>query len=767
MSKRLDKFTKPFQGSRIPFLLVEVVTDGTGQMVDLLFRYVNFPAAVLVGLPADTLQGQRFTHLFPADRLSALRPFQAVAFSGSAAFFPYTTLLGHEMTITCYQPMYGLVACILDSPWAESSPAESGTALVENLPGAVAVLELSRSGVQFLSFNQRLCNLCHWSRKELLDRSAGDFASLVAPADWPDLLQELLDAGRDGRDANRDFRLLRGSGDPLWVNLRAKVLSVRNGIRTFYAILLDIDQQRRAQLRFAETLRQLETARQQLSQLFDSLPVGCCLLQVPFGDGSAVPLHVSRGLSELFGYSAQEFLQDLTADPLGRIYPADREALSAEARQARETGAPLQSVCRAYSKAGSILWISIKVVWQPQPDGSTLLYIACSDVTREKEAELDLQIQSRLCGLLLEHSRTVSFNYDLKTDTAYLDFFAGGRRSTRTVHGYLDDLKTSAFVHPEDRRALAASVRRAVNRPGTETLEYRGDYDGSGWRWYQISWESLFDGRGDVYRLLGKAEDITSHKAAEVRFRNLIQHQKRLSKQALLSFRLDLSANQMMDCHARSSRLNAAFSGSAADVCLCSIASRLPVPAEREQFQALFQRDALLNAFRCGTIHFGQEHLFAPEGTGRIWARTMLDLAEDPVSLHLTAFCCILDVDESCQQSMLLQTLLQRDYEFVLTVDVASGRCRAHGRNRETLPSSSTYRGLLATYICAQTPSRERAAIRKAMRLETVTAALENTECYQYQCAPESESGQRASCLRWSWLDRERGLLLLTVSRDG
>ena len=58
------------------------------------------------------------------------------------------------------------------------------------------------------------------------------------------------------------------------------------------------------------------------------------------------------------------------------------------------------------------------------------------------------------------------------------------------------------------------ALRRASAHPGTGSLEYRGNYDGRGWRWYRVSLVSLFDTRGDVYGLLGKAEDISERKAA-------------------------------------------------------------------------------------------------------------------------------------------------------------------------------------------------------------------------------------------------------------
>ena len=72
MAKHLDKFTRAFRDSRIPFLLAEIITDGEGEMVDVACRFINGPAAALLGLPAEDLHRQRFTRVFPAAALEAL-----------------------------------------------------------------------------------------------------------------------------------------------------------------------------------------------------------------------------------------------------------------------------------------------------------------------------------------------------------------------------------------------------------------------------------------------------------------------------------------------------------------------------------------------------------------------------------------------------------------------------------------------------------------------------------------------------------------------
>jgi len=73
VAKHLRKFTTAFQQSRIPFLLAEVITDGQGNMVDLVCRFANRAAASLLQLPAEDLQGQRFTRRCLSRRLAELK----------------------------------------------------------------------------------------------------------------------------------------------------------------------------------------------------------------------------------------------------------------------------------------------------------------------------------------------------------------------------------------------------------------------------------------------------------------------------------------------------------------------------------------------------------------------------------------------------------------------------------------------------------------------------------------------------------------------
>ena len=760
MAKRLDKFSKSFRDSRIPFLLAEVVTDGEGKMVDIVCQFINGPAAALLGLAAENLHRQRFTHVFPAEALKTLEPLRDVAFSGSAASFLYTTSLNRKLSVTCYQPQYGIAACILESVQEEAAKSHTRF-LAENLPGTVLSLELSRTGSRCLSFTQGLCTLTGWSRRELLDRCA-DFDMLVEPEDRSELLQALLDAAREDRQTAHRFRLARCGQEPLWVELRAEVLSRREGVVSFYAVLLDAQQARQTQTRLEDTQHQLADAQRELDFLFDGMPAALCLFRRETPGGPLHPLRLGGGLSPLLGYTTAELKRRLADNPLWRVLPRDRESLTAAAAAAREKGMPLRHVCRLRAKGGRILWAVLDAVWHTLEDGAELIYTGCFDITQEREASEEVRFRAQLCELILDQSRMMSFDYDPLEDTARSKRHDGSSRYVQHVtENYLSNMDQDQAIHPEDRERRAAMIRRLLARPGTETLEYRADYDGQGWRWCRISWASLMDSAGNVCRLLGKAEDVTQRKTCALRFQALAARQRKLSPGTLAFIRLDLSADRITDAKTSSRYLSGVLFGNTADACLRHLRDNVPDESQRRAFDEKFRRQPLLDAFRSGVFHVELEHRFSlGGGSGTVWARTAVEMAVDPETLAFTAFCTITNTDAQRQRDILLDALARRDYDFVLTVDATTGICRVYGEH--AVPGTLSYRTVSAQYLGSQAPSRKRSAFRQAARLKTALERLETEEVYEYTGSLGTDE-PREKRMRWSWLDRETGLLLVTL----
>ena len=757
VAKHLDKFTQPFRDSPIPFALAEILTNGSGEMVDLVCRFLNPAAAALLGLSPEEVQGRRLSQLGPERALEQLAPMQAVAFSGSSASFPYVTAGGQTLTVTCYQVMYGTVACLLDP--RSGAGAQSG-ALPELLPGAD--LELNREGLRCLACSRQLCQLTQWSRRALLDRGGRAFSALVAPADWPALLQELLDAAREKRGVDHDFRLLRRDGGAVWVNLRAEILSTRQGATVFRGVFLDIDRLRREGQDLQAALSRRETALRDAETLLDRMPVGLCLLRRR-PDGGVELLRANQVLSRLLGLSPAALARRLAEDPGSGLPTGEREELLAAAVRSRECGLPLRRACRVCLGGGRELCLSLHMSWVEQPDGSWLAYIACADISQEAAAQAEHQIRSRMYDLLLEHTSLLTLDYDPARDLAQIQRHStSGRRTSRTVSGYLKSLLTASYLHPEDRRRLAGAVRRAITHPGTVSCTHRADYEDTGWRRYQVSWMSLFDEAGNVYRLLGKAEDVTGRRAAAEHFRQLAARHRRQARACLASARLDLTAGQTLDAKAASRHLLRTLFDRTAGACLQQMASALPEAEERARFQALFSPDALSDAFAEGVFQFSMDHWISTGKGGPSWVRIEAEMAENPDTLHLEVFFQLWDRSFRRLQSTLLDTLTRQDYELVLTADARSGACRAYGPSAGRLPENATCRSLAAWYFQQLPPSHQRTALRKALSLEAVLSQLEAVPSVELVLpAPEGAPYH----LRCSPLEGMPGVLLVTCRR--
>lgn len=157
----------------------------------------------------------------------------------------------------------------------DRTPAERMESL---LPGAAAVLELSREGLRCLSFSQQMCRLTGRDRSELLERYARDLSALVAPGQWQDLLQALRDAARDGTPVDHDVCLMHPDGSERWVNLRAQVLSTRGTTASFFSVLLDVDEHYRSREQLRHTQASLSGPGRSCSPCWTTCPgdTACC-----------------------------------------------------------------------------------------------------------------------------------------------------------------------------------------------------------------------------------------------------------------------------------------------------------------------------------------------------------------------------------------------------------------------------------------------------------------------------------------------------------
>ncbi|NER21159.1 MAG: PAS domain-containing protein [Symploca sp. SIO1C2] len=83
-------------------------------------------------------------------------------------------------------------------------------------------------------------------------------------------------------------------------------------------------------------------------------------------------------------------------------------------------------------------------------------------------------------------------------------------------------------VHPEDRKRAIAALKQ--QKQGEYDVEYRILQVGGQERWIRDRGFPICDSEGQIYRLVGIAEDITEYKLAEQKMRKALEQEKELSE---------------------------------------------------------------------------------------------------------------------------------------------------------------------------------------------------------------------------------------------
>ena len=76
---------------------------------------------------------------------------------------------------------------------------------------------------------------------------------------------------------------------------------------------------------------------------------------------------------------------------------------------------------------------------------------------------------------------------------------------------------------------------------------------------------------------------------------------------------------------------------------------------------------------------------------------------------------------------------------------------------------SAFYVALAAQYLRGQAATHQRTALRRAVRLDTLLSQLDGREFCEYTGMLDTPDGPRSKRFCCSWLDREAGILLLTL----
>jgi PAS domain S-box-containing protein len=326
---------------------------------------------------------------------------------------------------------------------------------------------------------------------------------IVHPDDRQRIVGRLADLAREpGRPLTEELRVRHKDGSWRWVECVGTNLLAEPAVGAVVVNFRDITERHRA----TEALRESE---QRFARFMQHLP-GLAWIKDAHGryvfanDAAMRAFRMPR--AELYGKNDAEIFPPATA---AQFVDNDRRALAA--------GAGVQVIETLEHPDGVLHHSLVSKFPIPGPDGTAALVGGMAiDITEQRRTQAVLEESERRFRQLAENIKEVFWISDPhKNEVQYVSpaYEEVWGRSCRSLYerprSFLD------AVHPDDRERVRALSLERQGRGEPADVEYRVVRPDGSVRWVRDRGFPIRDPSGEVYRVVGLAEDITDRKAAE------------------------------------------------------------------------------------------------------------------------------------------------------------------------------------------------------------------------------------------------------------
>jgi len=332
------------------------------------------------------------------------------------------------------------------------------------------------------------------------------------------------------------------------------------------------------------------------------------------------------------------------------------------------------------------------------------------------------------------------------------------------------------FVAPEDRDTARAAAEYARMSPRAESrVAYRlrsaaGDVrvtssgmavrqdDGSFLLWIYFSGLPGKDGGALGAPLFQKAEASAEAEPAVLR--------QNSDYYRIAVWRSDLTANRTLSYEAMQERALALDLSLPYDEAAAWVGGRPHSPEDQRKLAALLDREALLCSYSEGRTSFTLQYRRDEDGQMPFWASVTVRTFQSAANGHVECVVTVFDVTEKILETQLISRFTMMGYEVVGLLGVPSRKVRYFrlkpmhfGMLFEHYEDYfESIEGDLDKVIAPD----QRAAVSRALRLETILDALREAPNYDFSFEVTTSDGRhRHKMLQFSYLDEARDTIFL------
>lgn len=505
--------------------------------------------------------------------------------------------------------------------------------------------QYNEPGYPLYFINDQLLSYLGYSYEEFIQRTQGDILNCIHPDDRDLLRRTMIDSFSHSDCYTYTYRMIKKDGSIIYISSRGKKLQTDDGREAIVSVCMDIT----SQMEREDELTSVALGN--LGGIFKARM-----------DDTFTVLFANDSYYALHGYTKEQMQKEINNEAIQVVHPDDLQRISQQLHHAMESKKSNVSFeYRIIRRDGKIIWLLMSAGFSETPQG-TMLSGMVIDITQRKEMEQQLRWSEERFQIAISQTDINVWEYDIVNrrviqSAKSQEVFGFGK----CIENVPDSLIQDGFVHPDSIRDFLSMYDALFQGAKTASCVARLRSPDSHYHWRKINYTTIFDENGAPIRAVAVSADISAQKYAEHRFIQEEQLREMLSVDVLMSIKVNLSANSVVNFWSKNECPHDLLNVKLYTELYRRMGIHIANNEDRKRYQEAFNLPALWSFFRSGEQSFSAEFRCADLSGGIIWTSFHITMLTDPETGDLIMFICIQDIDKRKKMELALRERAEKD----------------------------------------------------------------------------------------------------------
>ncbi|MEG2192872.1 MAG: PAS domain-containing protein, partial [Oscillospiraceae bacterium] len=626
--------------------------------------------------------------------------------------------------------------------------------LYNNIPGAVFRCKMDKD-MTVISANDGLFELLGYTREEF--KALGNkMSAVICPEDFLRTLSSIIpQLSSNAATAHITQRLICKDKSIKWSLARGQLLAGNGEERVFYCVLVDISEQKSAQL-------ELDKTRKKLSAAIDHAGLAYWEYDMVNNVAYLNPNTKSE-------YSLEQTLPNYPQSlyDTNTIYPESIETFNRLIQAVKSGEKTASADIKTINAKGALAWRRVRFTTLFDEGGKPFWAVATAESINDYK-----ELENRF-STVLEQNNIDTWLFDIKRSTIIQNHNTEGVYGVHAVEipNVPEALIEKKLCYHQDADIFRDFYNRLKGDESQVTATVRlWDVRKQTYVWKRCTYTVVPSRVGGPAYALGSAVDVSDQVEVKQKYEDAIKARySTLSENVILAGHCNLTKNIILEVEDKTGLDVGRRFGMVREEFFNGIASLIPNEEQRKVFCQKFLNEGMQNSFELGITQDNYDCTISL-GSGIRWISVHVDMALQPLTEDIIGFLTVTDVSAGKMQQQVLDSVIQFDYDYVAHLNLNSDTMVFYSSKNQSSEFEGYKYGVSYSYTNAINRTAEkfitqdnRPIYLENMSIENVMRRLSENESYEFTYHMINQNGElRTKQARFVVHDREAGIVVFS-----